>query len=61
MPEDRIGKDRVLAMYALLAEGKMLYKEEEALRYKCSLRSIQRAMDDLSTFFHNPSESMGVV
>ena len=61
MPEDRIGKDRVLAMYALLAEGKMLYKEEEALRYKCSLRSIQRDIDDLRTFFHNQSDASGVV
>ena len=30
MAEDRIGKDRLLEMYARLAEGKMLYKLEEA-------------------------------
>lgn len=52
MAEDRIGKDRLLEMYARLAEGKVLYKLEEAEHYKCSLRSIQRDIEDLRAFFH---------
>ena len=61
MAEYRIGKDRMLEMYARLAEGKMIYKPEEAMHYKCSLRSIQRDIDDLRSFFHNQSNASGVV
>ena len=61
MAEDRIGKDRMLEMYAKLAEGKLLHKLEEAERYKCSLRSIQRDIEDLRAFFHNQSAASGVV
>ena len=61
MAEDRIGKDRMLEMYARLAEGKMIYKPEEAVHYKCSPRSIQRDIDDLRSFFHNQSDASGVV
>ena len=43
-------KDRLLSMHARLVEGKMLYKAEEAKRYGCSLRSIQRDIDDLRSF-----------
>ena len=59
MAEDRIGKDRLLEMYARLAEGKVLYKLEEAEHYKCSLRSIQRDIEDLRAFFHNQSDASG--
>ena len=38
----KLAKDRLLAMYAQLAEGKPLYKAREAVKYNCSLRSIQR-------------------
>lgn len=61
MAEDRIGKDRMLEMYARLAEGKIIYKPEEAVHYKCSPRSIQRDIDDLRSFFHNQSDATGVV
>ena len=61
MPEDRIGKDRMLELYTRLAEGKLIYKAEEAEHYKCSLRSIQRDIEDLRTFFHNQSDASGVV
>ena len=47
MAEDRIGKDRMLELYTRLAEGKPIYKAEEAEHYKCSLRSIQRDIEDL--------------
>ena len=61
MAEDRIGKDRMLELYTRLAEGKLIYKAEEAEHYKCSLRSIQRDIKDLRTFFHNQSDASGVV
>lgn len=57
----KIAKDRLLAMYAQLAEGKPLYKAREAVKYNCSLRSIQRDIEDLRFFFADRSETTGVV
>ena len=51
MNELRIAKDRLLRMCARLTEGEVLYKEEEAAKYGCSARSIQRDFDDLRAFF----------
>lgn len=59
--ELKIAKDRLLAMYAQLAEGKPLYKAREAVKYNCSLRSIQRDIEDLRSFFADRSETTGVV
>lgn len=57
----KIVKDRLLAMYAQLAEGKPLYKAREAVKYNCSLRSIQRDIEDLRSFFADRSETTGLV
>lgn len=57
----KIAKDRLLAMYVQLAEGKPLYKAREAVKYNCSLRSIQRDIEDLRSFFADRSETTGVV
>ena len=57
----KIAKDRLMSMYAQLAEGKALYKAQEAVKYNCSLRSIQRDIDDLRSFFANQSETTGAV
>lgn len=57
----KIAKDRLLAMYAQLAEDKPLYKAREAVKYNCSLRSIQRDIEDLRSFFADRSETTGVV
>lgn len=57
----KIAKDRLLAMYAQLAEGKPLYKAREAVKYNCSLRSIQRDIEDLRSFFADRSETTGVM
>lgn len=57
----KIAKDRLLAMYAQLAEGKPLYKAREAVKYNCSLRSIQRDIEDLRSFFADRSETTSVV
>ena len=56
MENYKVAKDRLLFMHSRLIEGKVLYKEEEAERFGCSLRSIQRDIDDLRSFFHNQSE-----
>ena len=53
-------KDRLLFMHSRLMEGKMLYKSEEAKRFNCSLRSIQRDIDDLRAFFSDQSEYTGI-
>ena len=53
-------KNRLLYMYARLAEGKLLYKQETAQLFGCSLRSIQRDIDDLRTFFHEQNERDGL-
>ncbi|MBQ7883413.1 MAG: WYL domain-containing protein [Phascolarctobacterium sp.] len=60
MERFKFGKDRLLSMHSRLMEGKMLYKAEEAQRFGCSLRSIQRDIDDLRTFFFNQSEYGGI-
>ena len=51
MNTPRIAKDRLLWMCAKLTEGHVFYKQEEAAKYNCSLRSIQRDFDDLRAFF----------
>ena len=61
MENYKVAKDRLLFMHSRLIEGKILYKEEEAERFGCSLRSIQRDIDDLRSFFHNQSEDSGIV
>lgn len=61
MENYKVAKDRLLLMHSRLIEGKVLYKEEEAERFGCSLRSIQRDVDDLRSFFHNQSEDSGIV
>ena len=61
MENYKVAKDRLLFMHSRLIEGKVLYKEEEAERFGCSLRSIQRDIDDLRSFFHNQSEDSGIV
>ena len=59
--ETKIAKDRLINMYATLAEGKALYKAQEAVKFNCSLRSIQRDIEDLRSFFANQSEITGAV
>ena len=59
--ETKIAKNRLINMYATLAEGKALYKAQEAVKFNCSLRSIQRDIEDLRSFFANQSEITGAV
>lgn len=60
MNELRIAKDRLLRMCAKLTEGHVLYKQEEAAKYGCSLRSIQRDFDDLRAFFDDRNMETGM-
>ena len=60
MSELRIAKDRLLRMCAKLTEGHVLYKQEEAARYGCSLRSIQRDFEDLRAFFSDRNTETGM-
>lgn len=59
MNELRIAKDRLLRMCARLTEGEVLYKRKEAEEYGCSLRSIQRDIDDLRAFFSDCNATNG--
>lgn len=58
MTDLRIAKDRLLYMYSRLVDGKMLYKKEEAQRFGCSLRSIQRDIEDLRSLSRKRSSSV---
>ena len=46
-----ISKERLLAMYSKLIDGKPIYKQEEAIIFGVSERSIQRDIEDLRLFF----------
>lgn len=61
MAENELSKNRLLYMYTRLTEGKTIYKKEAAQQFSCSLRSIQRDIDDLRAFFTNQSEINGIV
>ena len=60
MTELRIAKDRLLRMCAKLSEGQVLYKKKEADAFGCSLRSIQRDIDDLRAFFSDRNKETGM-
>ena len=60
MEELKIAKDRLLNIYGKLVEGKTIYKEEEIAMYGCSVRSFQRDIDDLRSYFSNQSIETGV-
>ena len=61
MSQVRLIKDRLLYFYSLLAEGKVIYKEEEAKHFNCSTRSILRDIEDIRAFLHDQSEKTGYV
>ena len=61
MSQVRLIKDRLLYFYSLLAEGKIIHKEEEAKHFNCSTRSILRDVEDIRAFLHDQSEKTGYV
>lgn len=56
----KISRDRLLYLYSLLIDGKAVNKAEAAVDLNCSLRSVQRDIDNLRSFFYNQSEITGI-
>lgn len=56
----QISRDRLLYLYSLLTEGKALNKREAADYLNCSLRSLQRDIDNLRSFFAEQSAKTGL-
>lgn len=57
---------RTLDLYDRLCQGEVIRKQEEALRYGVDIRSIQRDIDELRTFFgdralDNPGEQRKII
>lgn len=50
-------KDRLLSIYTRLLQGNLLNRKAEAQRFGCSVRSIQRDIDDLRSFLHDQNEN----
>ena len=53
--------DRVLSLYTRLLNGELVYKGEEAIRYKVNERSIQRDIDDIRNFLQTDMENTGYI
>ena len=53
--------ERVLQLYAKLADGYVIHKEEEAQRFGVNKRSIQRDIDDIRNFLDADAERTGIV
>ncbi len=49
--------NRVLAIYSKLTKGKIVNKQQEAAYYNVDVRTIQRDIDDIRTFFDNAIEN----
>lgn len=47
--------ERVLSIYSRLLQGKVIYKEEESLKYDVAQRTIQRDIADIQCFLQNQS------
>lgn len=62
MQEDSIQKiNRTLGLYSRLVSGAVINKQQEAVRYGVSERSIQRDLDDIRNFLTETEESGGVI
>ena len=53
--------NRTLGIYSRLMGGAVINKQEEADRYKVTLRSIQRDIEDIRNFLMEPEENGGVI
>lgn len=47
--------ERILSIYSRLLQGRIIYKEEESLKYKVAQRTIQRDIADIQCFLQNQS------
>lgn len=53
--------ERVLSIYARLKQGKVVYKEQESVKYNVAARTIQRDIADIQCFLQNQNVSTGEV
>lgn len=60
MKIDGLKKDRILYLYSCLVEGKGFNIAEAGERFKCSVHSIHRDINDLRSFFYNSVEQNGI-
>ncbi len=53
--------ERILQIYTKLADGYIINKSDEAVRYGVDERSIQRDIDEIRSFLANDSERVGII
>lgn len=58
--EGILAKSRVLRLYTRLMEGKVFNREQAAEEYHCSIRSIQRDMDEIKNFLAERGVEEGI-
>lgn len=62
MSNESIGKiERVLGIYSRLINGETINKANEAVRYKCNERSIQRDIEDIRNYLDTEGVVNGVL
>lgn len=57
--EDKAG--RILSIYTRLKQGKVIYKQEESIRYGVAVRTIQRDITDMQCFLQEQSSLFGEI
>lgn len=57
--EDKAG--RILSIYTRLKQGKVIYKQEESIRYGVAARTIQRDITDMQCFLQEQSSLFGEI
>ena len=55
--EDKAG--RILSIYTRLKQGKVIYKQEESIRYGVAERTIQRDIVDIQCFLEEHASTSG--
>ncbi len=57
--EDKAG--RILSIYTRLKQGKVIYKQEESIRYGVAERTIQRDIVDMQCFLQEHASMFGEI
>ena len=57
--EDKAG--RILSIYTRLKQGKVIYKQEESIRYGVAERTIQRDIVDIQCFLEEHASTSGEI
>lgn len=53
--------ERILSIYSRLRQGKLIYKDDESIKYGVTARTIQRDIDDIKCFLQNQGTETGEV